>query len=143
MLDVGLCRGALEPMMPDERRIDLSKILGTIGELKEHVEGRFKRHDDRIERLESWQKASEAFHVEMRKRWDHFDGAQEKAEELQAERHRSNAAKINLIMLLVAILVGIATWATFFRSNNNHSFLNLHSSNPQTLAQFNAHNPIL
>jgi hypothetical protein len=104
-------------MMPDERRIDLSKILGTIGELKEHVEGRFKRHDDRIERLESWQKASEAFHVEMRKRWDHFDGAQEKAEELQAERHRSNAA-INLIMLLVAIArLALRHGATFFRSN--------------------------
>ena len=129
-------------MTPDERRVDIAELVGKIDQLKASIDGRFKLHDRRLSTLETWQRTSEAFHVEMRGRWDHFDGAQEKAEELQAERHRSNAAKINLIMLLVAILVGIATWATFFRSNSNHSFLDLHSANPQNLAQ-NAHIPNL
>lgn len=120
--------------MPENRMVDIAKLSGKIDELKASIDGRFGIHERRLKDLEAWQNESEVFHVEMRKRWDRFDGNQEAEKKIQEERHRSNAAKINLIMLLVSILVCIAAWATFFRPSNGHSFLNLHSANQTEMA---------
>jgi len=113
--------------MEPEKRVDIVELSGKIDALKEAIDGRFGTHDRRLKDLEVWRNVSEGFHVEMRKRWDHFDGMQEAEKETQLERHRSNANKINLLMLLVTILVCLAAWATFIRPSANHSFVDFHS----------------
>ena len=115
--------------------VDIAKLSGKIDELKASIDGRFGIHERRLKDLEAWQGESEEFHVEMRKRWDRFDGNQEAEKKIQEERHRSNAAKINFLMLLVTVLVCLATWVTFFRGNSSRSFLDFHSENTTELAQ--------
>jgi len=61
---------------------------------------------------------SEAFRVEMRRRWDHFDGVQEAEKKLQAARHEENVQNLqkvankigtgNLIIVLLGLLLSIA-----------------------------------
>ena len=74
------------------------------------LSGRLDRIEDRLIPLESWKKTSEAFHKEMRTRWDHFDGQQEAEHEIQAERHRANKGRLDLITVLVLFATMVITF---------------------------------
>jgi hypothetical protein len=138
--------------MPEDHRLDITKLVGTIGELKASIDGRFVIHERRLSELESWQKKSEDFHVEMRKRWDRFDGAQAAQEKIQALRHEENqtamqsvANKIgtaNLIVAILGVLLALALGIIGYQAGTHHAQLDpthLLSNDPQkALAQFNA-----
>jgi hypothetical protein len=68
-------------------------------------------HERDIASLKLRMKESEDFRVEMRSRWDHFDGVQEAEKEATVQRHQQNidaingmGSKIAIGMLIVAIL---------------------------------------
>lgn len=117
--------------------MDIAELSGKIDELKASIDGRFGLHERRLKDLELWKEESQEFHVEMRKRWDRFDGNQESEQRIQTERHRANAAKINFLLLLVGVLTLLATWATFFRPANGHSFLDFHSQHVEPVLSSN------
>ena len=69
--------------------------------------GRIDLVEGRLAPLEKWKTISEDFHMEMRGRWDHFDGMQEAEAKIQEQRHQSNATKLNIITILVLIATAI------------------------------------
>jgi hypothetical protein len=79
--------------------------------------------------VEGWIPESRKFHNEMSDFKATLLATQQAIREEQLSRHRSNSAKINLLMLLVTVLVCLAAWVTFFRSPSAHSFLDFHSQN--------------
>lgn len=74
------------------------------------LSGRIDVLDGRIRPLEAWKKVSEEFHMEMRQRWDHFDGVQEAEARIQEQRHQANKSRLDLITVLVLVATCIITF---------------------------------
>jgi len=123
--------------------VDIAELSGKIDELKASIDGRFGMYERRVKDLELWKEESQEFHVEMRKRWDRFDGNMEAENRIQTERHKANAAKINLLILLVAVLAMLAAWATFIRPANAKGFLDFstHVNDPMYADRQDSHLP--
>ena len=65
--------------------------------------GRVSVIESRLSAAEDWIEESRKFHVEMRKNWDSFTGAQVAVEKLQAARHAENATRLSNTQTRIAV----------------------------------------
>ena len=143
----------LEPSGPSVR---LAELAGEIKTLRETLDGRLNLHERDISSLKRRMEQSEEFRVEMRKRWDHFDGVQEAEKKIQAERHEENIRNLqkvsnkigtaNLIVVLLGLLLSIALAIVGYQAGAHHAQLDPHhllTHDPVPAVANSAHIPIL
>jgi len=137
---------------PSGASVRIAELAGEIKTLRETLDGRLNLHERDITSLKFRMEQSEAFRVEMRRRWDHFDGVQEAEKKLQAARHEENVQNLqkvankigtgNLIIVLLGLLLSIAVAIVGYQAGVHHANLDpLHilTHYPQpTLANYNA-----
>jgi hypothetical protein len=119
---------------PNDVRIAIANLRGEIQSLSQTIDGRLNMHGQDIASLKMRMKESEDFRVEMRSRWDHFDGVQESEKAAQAERHQQNlnainsmGSKIALGMLVVGILgliIAAVSAAIAYQAGVRHARVN-------------------